>query len=127
MTEKVRARHIKLKRAYRPSAASDGKRILVDRLWPRGVCRSEARIDGWAKDIAPSAALRRWFGHDPARWRGFRARYAEELRANPERLRDLRRIGREGVVTLVYAARDEEHNDAVVLRDILLGRWPRPI
>ena len=125
MAGKVRASHIKLKRAYRPPAASDGTRILVDRLWPRAVSRAEARIDRWARDIAPSAGLRRWFGHDPARWPQFRARYAQELRANPERLRDLRRLAREGMVTLVYSARDEEHNDAVVLREILLGRWPR--
>ena len=124
MARKIRAASVQLKRAYEPPAASDGKRILIDRLWPRGVSKARAAIDGWLKEIAPSAALRKWFGHDPARWQEFRKRYAAEIREHPEALRELRRRAREGPVTLVYSARDEAHNDAVLLREILLGRWP---
>lgn len=113
---------MRLKRAYEPPHADDGARILVDRLWPRGVAKHEAAIDRWMKDLAPSAELRQWFGHDPARWIEFRRRYAAEVRARPELLDELRALARAGVVTLVYAARDEAHNDAVVLRDVLLGR-----
>lgn len=126
MSSKIRAVGVKLKRAYEPPTASDGRRILIDRLWPRGVSKAKAAIDGWLKEIAPSTALRKWFGHDPARWQEFRKRYAAEVRGHPERLRELRRLASEGPVTLVYSARDEAHNDAVVLRAILLGRWPSP-
>jgi uncharacterized protein YeaO (DUF488 family) len=112
-------RGVNLKRAYEPPAQADGIRILVDRLWPRGVRKSDARIDRWLKDIAPSAELRRWFGHDPARWDEFRRRYRFELSAHTDLLNELRAIAREGQLTLIYAARDEEHNDAVVLRDLL--------
>lgn len=97
-------------------------RILVDRLWPRGVARSDAAIDLWAKDVAPSTALRKWFGHDPSRWPEFRRRYTAELRGHPNKLAELRTRARRGSVTLVFAARDERHNDAVVLRAVLLGR-----
>jgi uncharacterized protein YeaO (DUF488 family) len=119
---RVPAHRIKLKRAYLPAAASDGMRILVDRLWPRGVAKSDAAIDLWARDVAPSTALRRWFGHDPARWPEFRRRYAAELRRHPNELAELRARARREPVTLVFAARDELHNDAVVLRTVLLGR-----
>jgi uncharacterized protein YeaO (DUF488 family) len=125
MGNKVRARRIRLKRAYEPSAAADGARILIDRLWPRGVSKAELAIDRWVKDLAPSTALRKWFGHDPARWQAFRQRYAAEVREQPGLLRELRRAARQGPVTLVYSARDEAHNDAVVLRAILLGHWPK--
>jgi len=117
--------NIKLKRAYEPPSASDGKRVLVDRLWPRGVKKAQAKIDEWMKDIAPSAALRKWFGHDPVRWPEFQDRYAEEVHQHPEQLDHLRTLAREGALTLVFAARDEAHNDAVVLRDLVLGRRSR--
>jgi uncharacterized protein YeaO (DUF488 family) len=125
MSGKIAASNVRLKRAYDRSAPGDGARILVDRLWPRGLTRTRADIDQWLKGIAPSSALRKWFGHDPARWQEFRRRYAAELRERADDLRALRRRARRGPLTLVYSARDEEHNDAVVLRDILLGRWPR--
>jgi len=121
----VKAGNIKLKRAYDAPAKSDGCRVLIDRLWPRGVAKAEAAIDRWLKDIAPSTGLRKWFGHDPARWREFRERYADEVREHPEPLRELRRLARKGRLTLVYSARDEAHNDAVALRAFWLGRWPR--
>jgi uncharacterized protein YeaO (DUF488 family) len=125
MSSTIAAANVGLKRAYEPQAASDGTRILIDRLWPRGVSKAAAAIDLWIKEIAPSTELRKWFGHDPARWQEFRRRYAAELRAHGEQLRDLRDRTRRGPVTLVYSAHDEAHNDAVVLRGILLGRWPR--
>lgn len=122
MHERIPARRIRLKRAYLPAVASDGTRILVDRLWPRGVRKSDAAIDRWIKDVAPSTALRRWFGHDPTRWPEFRRRYAAELRGHPAELATLRALARSKTVTLVFAARDELHNDAVALRRVLLGR-----
>jgi uncharacterized protein YeaO (DUF488 family) len=122
MSSKIPASNVRLKRAYEPATADDGTRILVDRLWPRGVSKDKAALAQWMKEIAPSAELRNWFGHEPARWDEFRARYGAELRANAELLDELRSLARAGVVTLVYAAHDEAHNDAVVLRDMLLGR-----
>jgi uncharacterized protein YeaO (DUF488 family) len=110
---------VRLKRAYEQPASSDGYRVLVDRLWPRGVSREEARLDEWAKELAPSAALRRWFAHDPRRFGEFRRRYTAELAAQEEKLGELRRRARNGTLTLVYGARDEEHNDAVVLAELL--------
>jgi uncharacterized protein YeaO (DUF488 family) len=110
---------VRLKRAYEPAVASDGYRVLIDRLWPRGVSREEARLDEWARELAPSAALRRWFGHDPARFGEFRRRYTEELAGQETMLRELRRRARIGTLTLLYGARDTEHNDAVVLAEIL--------
>lgn len=125
MSTKIAAADFRLKRAYEPAAPADGTRILVDRLWPRGVTKAAAAIDQWVKEIAPSTALRKWFGHDSARWQEFRRRYAAELRERAEELRALRDQAKRGPVTLVYSAHDEAHNDAVVLRDILLGRSPR--
>jgi uncharacterized protein YeaO (DUF488 family) len=122
MRKRIVAANIKLKRAYVPAGSRDGTRILIDRLWPRGVRKADAAIDLWAKDIAPSTTLRRWFGHDPARWHDFRRRYAEEIHRNRERLGELRTRAQKGRITLVFAAHDEAHNDAVVLREILLGR-----
>jgi len=122
MQKKILARDIRLKRAYDLPSAEDGTRILIDRLWPRGVRKSSAGIDRWVKDIAPSTALRKWFGHDPARWQEFRRRYAAEINDHADQLAELRAAAREGPITLVFAARDELHNDAVVLRDALLGR-----
>jgi uncharacterized protein YeaO (DUF488 family) len=94
-------------------------RVLVDRLWPRGVSKEKAAIDHWLRELAPSSELRRWFGHDPARWEGFRRRYAAELAEHREQLDELRQMAARGPITLVYGARDEAHNDAVVLRDVL--------
>jgi uncharacterized protein YeaO (DUF488 family) len=113
---------VRVKRAYEPASHSDGYRVLIDRLWPRGVTRDAARLDEWARELAPSTELRRWFGHDPARFPEFRRRYAEELAAHETRLHELRRRAREGALTLVYGARDTEHNDAVVLAEILRGK-----
>jgi len=117
---RIPAAHIKLKRAYEPANAADGTRILVDRLWPRGVSKQEAALDEWMKEIAPSAELRKWFGHEPAKWVEFQRRYKAELRGHAAELERLRGIATHGTLTLVYAARDEAHNDAVVLQDVLL-------
>ena len=122
MTASIPAANIKLKRAYEPEDSEDGARVLVDRLWPRGVSKEDAALDQWMKEIAPSTELRKWFGHDPARWKEFRSRYGKELHQNAELLSDLRLLARQGPLTLVYSAHDESHNDAVVLRDVLLGR-----
>jgi uncharacterized protein YeaO (DUF488 family) len=122
MPKKSPAHNIMLKRAYSPPSAEDGTRILIDRLWPRGVRKSSAAIDRWIKDIAPSTALRKWFGHDPSRWEEFRRRYAAEIRDKADPLAELRAAVNKGRVTLVCAARDELRNDAVVLRDVLLRR-----
>jgi uncharacterized protein YeaO (DUF488 family) len=120
MTKKIS--NVRLKRAYEPRSADDGTRILVDRLWPRGVSKKQAAIDQWVKDIAPSTELRRWFGHDPDRWEEFRRRYAKEVHQKADLLQQLRSLARKGPITLVYAARDEEHNAAIELRELILGR-----
>jgi len=113
------AAHLRLKRAYEAAELADGARILVDRLWPRGVSKAEAALEDWMKDIAPSAELRRWFGHDPARWAEFQRRYRAELRQHGDALDRLRALARTRTVTLVYGAHDEAHNNAVVLKDVL--------
>jgi uncharacterized protein YeaO (DUF488 family) len=125
MSGTIPAANVRLKRAYEPPAPSDGARILVDRLWPRGLSKAAAALDQWVREAAPSTALRKWFGHDPARWQEFRRRYAAELRERPDGLRALRDRARRGTITLVYSAHDEAHNDAVVLRGLLLGRSPQ--
>ncbi|RWG82907.1 MAG: DUF488 domain-containing protein [Mesorhizobium sp.] len=111
---------VKLKRAYERPTAGDGKRVLIDRLWPRGIKKTEAAIDHWMKELAPSTELRKWFGHDPRRWEEFRRRYAAEIHEHRDELDRLRNLMRMSPVTLVYSAHDEAHNDAVVLREILL-------
>lgn len=113
---------IRVKRAYEPAGESDGTRVLIDRLWPRGVTKSEAAIDDWFRDLSPSSELRKWFGHDPARWREFHRRYTAELMQHQGRLEELQRLAEEGAVTLVYGARDEAHNNALVVKDLLLRR-----
>ena len=118
----IPASHIKLKRAYEPATEADGMRILVDRLWPRGVSKADAAVHHWLKEIAPSTGLRQWFGHDPARWQEFRRRYRQELQQHAAGLEEIQALARQGTVTLLYGAHDEEHNDAVVLRDVLLGK-----
>jgi len=122
MSKRIVAANVQLKRAYESPARRDGIRILIDRLWPRGVAKESAAIDEWFKDISPSTALRQWFGHDPDRWEEFRRRYVREVRQNPDQLDKLRTLARQGPITLVFSAHDEVHNDAVVLRDLLLGR-----
>ncbi len=107
-----------LKRVYEPATSADGKRILVDRLWPRGLSKDKAKVDHWLKEVAPSTALRQWFGHDPGKWAEFQTRYRAELKSNPA-LDELRTLSAQGNVTLLYAARDQEHNEAVVLQKIL--------
>lgn len=113
---------IQLKRVYEPAEPGDGWRVLVERLWPRGVRRADLQMDEWAKDAAPSTDLRRWFGHDPAKWERFQERYREELDANPEAWRPLIAATARGPVTLLYSSHDGEHNNAVVLRQHLLER-----
>ncbi|MGH6846688.1 MAG: DUF488 domain-containing protein [Methylocella sp.] len=112
-------RSIQIKRIYEPPARSDGTRILVDRLWPRGVARDEARIDAWVKDVAPSVALRRWYSHDPGKWPEFRARYIAELKHNPAvvELQDM--DAKSKTVTLLFASKDNLRNNATVLREFL--------
>lgn len=112
--------HLRLKRAYEPAAPEDGMRILVDRLWPRGVSKEKASLDEWEKEIAPSTELRQWFGHEPSRWTEFQRRYRDELQDHADILDHIRELAKKQTVTLVYSAHDEEHNDAVVLRDILM-------
>jgi len=99
----------------------DGKRVLVDRLWPRGLTKAKANVDLWFKDIAPSTQLRKWFGHDPGKWEEFKKRYRAELEANYEQVSLLQQEVKKGIVTLVYGAKDEEHNEAVVLKEFLDG------
>jgi uncharacterized protein YeaO (DUF488 family) len=112
---------IKLKRVYEQPDTKDGERVLVDRLWPRGLTKEKARVDLWLKEIAPSTELRRWFGHDPAKWMEFKRRYRAELKGNKEQVARLKDEMEKGPVTLLYGARDEEHNEAVVLLE-LFGR-----
>lgn len=116
---------VRVKRVYEPAERSDGYRILIDRLWPRGVSHDRARLDAWERDLAPSAALRTWFGHRPDRFEEFRRRYLEELRQQRPQLSELRRRARHGTVTLVFAARDTDHNDAVVLADVIRRGLPK--
>lgn len=122
MKTRVPPSNVKLKRAYEPAAVDDGTRILIDRLWPRGISKERAAIDQWMKDIAPSTQLRKWFGHDPARWDEFRRRYAKEVRQHADLLEQLRVLARQGQITLVYSAHDEKHNDAVELRELILRK-----
>jgi uncharacterized protein YeaO (DUF488 family) len=110
---------IKLKRAYEKPAPEDGERILVERLWPRGLTKQKAKIDLWLKDVAPSQELRKWFGHDPAKWREFRRCYWADLRHKGDLIELLRSKSESETITLVYAARDEEHNGALVLKEFL--------
>ena len=116
---------INCKRVYDPESPADGRRILVERLWPRGMRKSELRADLWQKDVAPSTELRKWYGHEVSRWQEFRRRYREELDANQDAWRPILDDARERNVTLLYSARDVEHNGAVVLRDYLAEKMPR--
>lgn len=116
---------IQLKRAYEPPAADDGMRILVERLWPRGLRKDEAAIDMWLKEVAPSTELRQWFGHDQDKWKEFQKRYRQELQANAEKVQWLLETANKTPITLVYAARDEAHNSALVLKEFLEARLRR--
>ncbi len=113
---------IRLRRVYEPPARGDGTRVLVDRLWPRGLSKEAARVDLWLKDIAPSTELRKWFGHDAAKWSEFQERYRAELRAHDDAVRRIAEEAQRGRVTLVYGAKDTVHNDAVVLKQFLEER-----
>jgi uncharacterized protein YeaO (DUF488 family) len=113
---------IYLKRAYETASDKDGVRILVERLWPRGLTKAKAAVDLWIKDVAPSPELRKWFGHDPARWKQFKQRYWNELKNKKDDVDVLRRKAREGKVTFIYAAHDEEHNGALALKEFLEQR-----
>jgi uncharacterized protein YeaO (DUF488 family) len=115
----VVAADVRVKRIYDQADAGDGYRVLIDHVWPRGVSRERARLDDWARELAPSDELRRWFAHDPARFDEFRERYRGELAAERDRLLELARRAREGPVTILFAARDREHNNAVVLAELL--------
>lgn len=116
--------NVHMKRAYEDASKSDGYRVLIDRLWPRGISKEDASIDDWLKDLAPSTSLRKWFDHDPERFDEFREKYIDELRDQRDTLTELRRRATEGRLTLVYGAKDEEHNDAVVLTDVLKQGLP---
>jgi uncharacterized protein YeaO (DUF488 family) len=111
--------NIQIKRVYEKPRADDGKRILIDRLWPRGLTKEKAKIDIWLKNIAPSTHLRQWFGHDPTKWNEFKKRYYEELKENKETVTELMEQVKKGKTMLVYGAKDQEHNDAVVLKEYL--------
>lgn len=109
---------VSLKRVYQPSAKTDGVRVLVDRLWPRGVTKSKANVDLWVKDLAPSTELRKWFGHDPEKWFEFQKKYRAELKGNPA-LSEIRMLSCQGNITLIYAAKDELYNHALVIKQVL--------
>lgn len=122
---KILPANIALKRAYDPPDEADGVRVLVDRLWPRGLTKKSAAIDQWPKDVTPSPELRKWFHHDPDRWDEFRHRYLAELKDKGSELDELRELAQAGPITLIYAARDTPHLHATVLRDVLLGTSAR--
>ncbi|MGB6745960.1 MAG: DUF488 domain-containing protein [Terracidiphilus sp.] len=114
--------NIRIKRVYEEPDGEDGTRILVDRLWPRGLTKEKAKVELWLKDVAPSTELRKWFAHDPARWAEFQSRYLEELKRNKEQLSLLRQEAAKGSVTLVYGAKDQQHNEAVILQRLLTAK-----
>ena len=122
MSQTLKSSRIEVKRVYEPASRTDGTRILVDRLWPRGLSKEDAAIDHWCKELAPSTALRQWFGHKPERWEEFRKRYKAELAEAPEALAELRGFARKGPITLLFAAHDELHNNAVVIHELLCAK-----
>jgi uncharacterized protein YeaO (DUF488 family) len=113
---------IRLKRIYEPPSADDGIRVLVDRLWPRGISKERAKLDHWLKEIAPTGALRKWFAHDQKKWAEFRERYIKELRANRDAVATLKQLEHNKTITLLFAAKDEAHNEAVVIRDYIKSK-----
>jgi uncharacterized protein YeaO (DUF488 family) len=124
---KKRHPNVRLKRAYDPASSEDGVRVLVDRLWPRGVRKSDAAIDLWLKEVAPSTELRQWFGHDPARWKGFCRKYKSELSKKTAELDELQKLAGKGRLTLIFSARDAVHNEAIVLKHILDRQSAAPV
>jgi uncharacterized protein YeaO (DUF488 family) len=114
--------HIQIKRVYEPPAKTDGFRVLVDRVWPRGLSKSDAAVDLWMKDVAPSTELRKWFNHEPARWKVFQDKYRAELRQRSLELDELKTHAAKRRLTLIYSARDTEHNQALVLQEVLTGK-----
>jgi uncharacterized protein YeaO (DUF488 family) len=122
MSQTLKSSRIKVKRVYEPASRTDGTRILVDRLWPRGLSKEDAAIDHWCKELAPSTALRQWFGHEPERWEEFRRRYKAELAEAPGALTELRGFARKGPITLLFAAHDELRNNAVVVHELLRAK-----
>jgi uncharacterized protein YeaO (DUF488 family) len=118
---------IRIKRTYDPAEPRDGRRFLVERLWPRGMKKESLIMEAWLKEVAPSTELRKWFGHQPERWTEFQKRYRQELRANPDAWRGLLEASKRGAVTLLYSAHDTEHNGAIVLRDFLVARQRRRV
>lgn len=120
MTKAIPARNVRIKRAYEAPAPEDGARILIDRLWPRGIKKENLALAEWEKDLSPSTELRQWYGHEPTRWDEFRRRYAAELRPHAERFEALRERARQGVVTLVFSSHEEKLNNATALREFLL-------
>lgn len=121
------AMNIHIKRVYDPVATADGARVLVDRIWPRGISKDAAKLTLWLKDIAPTTPLRKWFGHDPARWAEFRRRYHVELDANQDAVESLRELMQKRHVTLVYGAHDQQHNQAVALAEYLAGHGSKRV
>ena len=119
---KANPKGFQLKRIYEPAADEDGTRILVDRLWPRGLTKEKAKVDLWLKEVAPSNELRKWFSHDPGKWPEFQSRYLDELHSHSEQLQLLKEKSARGPVTLLFAARDEQHNEAVVLEKLLKSK-----
>lgn len=117
---------LKLKRAYDPASKTDGTRLLVERLWPRGLSKAKLRVDAWLKDVGPSTELRKWFSHDPEKWSRFRTRYFRELDSQPNAWRPIVSAARRRRVTLVYSSHDEQHNNAVALKDYLRAKLRRP-
>jgi len=118
---------IQLKRAYDPASSTDGTRLLIERLWPRGAKRASLKIKSWLKDVAPSTELRKWFSHDPAKWNKFRSRYFDELKANPDAWRPIMNAQCHGNVTLIYSSHDMEHNNAVALQEFLKRRTKKRV
>lgn len=116
---------IKLKRVYEPPSKEDGVRFLVERLWPRGIKKTDLKMDAWLKEVAPSTALRMWFAHDPAKWKYFQERYIAELEANPEALEPLVHAMRHGTITLLYSSKDGEHNNAICLKSYLENKFAK--
>ncbi|HJR60451.1 MAG TPA: DUF488 family protein [Vicinamibacterales bacterium] len=116
---------LKLKRAYDPASATDGRRFLVERLWPRGLSKAKLHLDAWLKEVGPSTQLRKWFSHDPEKWRQFRTRYFRELDSQPESWQPIVSAARRGTVTLVYSSHDDEHNNAVALQEYLQAKGRR--
>jgi uncharacterized protein YeaO (DUF488 family) len=110
---------LKTKRIYDPPSADDGTRVLVDRLWPRGITKDKAAINEWMKEIAPSDELRKWFGHDPDKWQEFRRRYKNELRTKTELIQKLKSESKRGTVTLLFSSKEQEHNNVAVLKEVL--------